>query len=441
MNNFIENKQKEIPPPNLRDLPPARLGGALLGEEEIALAVATIRSQRLFRYAYDLPLAGQGPMTSTLEKEVAEASQTRFALGVTSGTAALEVALAALGIGPGDEVIVPAWSWISCFTSVVRLGARPVLAEIDDSLCLAPQEIARKKTPRTKAVMVVHYQGVAADMEPILAEARKAGLDVIEDCAEAAGASYQGHPVGSMGRIGILSFQHQKIITSGEGGMVVTSDAGLYERAVRMHDLGSYRAFHTLHHQPQGTSFCGAQYRMSELTAAVALGQFRKLSRLRNHCRKLAQPIQEAVREFSQCEPRHLPDPEGDLGFETYFFVPSDKQRDEFVKKMGELNVACTRMTGTYGHFARDYCKTEPTHTPAASPFALFETWPAPGYREVDFPQTMELSSRMVSIPIGILHNEADARYIADAIRHAALQMGWNRNIPTHAQAPFPASE
>src|SRR5690606_9302681 len=142
----------------------------------------------------------------------------------TSGTAALEVALAALDVGPGAEAIVPAWSWVSCFTAIVRLGALPVLAAIDETFCLAPGEITPLHTRRTKAVLVVHCQGVAADMAPLLDEARQARLPILEDCAQAAGASYHGRRVGSMGAIGIYSFQHQKSMSSGEGGMVVTSD-------------------------------------------------------------------------------------------------------------------------------------------------------------------------------------------------------------------------
>jgi 8-amino-3,8-dideoxy-alpha-D-manno-octulosonate transaminase len=413
----------------LRELPPPRLGMAMLGDDEVELAVAAIRSQRLFRYAYDLPLDQQGPMVSTLEKEVAAASHTRFALGVTSGSAALEVALAALGVGPGDEVIIPAWSWVSCFTSVVRLGALPVMAEIDESLCLATGEITRLKSSRTKAVMVVHYQGVPADMDPLIEEADLAGLPILEDCAEAPGASYRGRPVGSMGKIGILSFQHQKCITSGEGGMVVTSDPLLYERSVRLHDLGFYRGFHTLHTKPQGEAFCGGQYRMNELTGAVALGQYRKVQLLREHCRNLAAPIIEALREFPMCTLRRIPDPTGDFGYETYFFVSSESLRDAFTKQLEELNVACIRMTGTYGQFSRDYCKNAAVYTAAASPFTSFPSWPAPGYRANDFPRTVDLFSRMISIPVGILHSQEDAAYIADAIRHTAIKLGLGRVI------------
>src|SRR5687768_18209920 len=150
----------------LRPRPQLGLGAALIGKEEEDLVLQVLRNQEPFRY-YGHDPAKPPMMAANLEKEFAEKYGFKYALAVTSGTAALECALAALGVGLGDEVIVPAWSWISCFTAVVRVGAMPVLAEIDETFCLAPGEITRLATPRTKAVLLVHYQGVAADLEQI----------------------------------------------------------------------------------------------------------------------------------------------------------------------------------------------------------------------------------------------------------------------------------
>src|SRR5205809_3774004 len=158
----------------LRPRPRLGLGSALVGKEEEQLVLQVLHSRDLFRY-YGHDPNSPPQMTATLEKEFRAKAGTKYALAVTSGTAALEVALAALGIGPGDEVIVPAWSWISCFTAIVRVGALPVLAEIDDTFCIAPGESARLKPANTKAVGIVHFQGVAADLEKILAEAHSNG--------------------------------------------------------------------------------------------------------------------------------------------------------------------------------------------------------------------------------------------------------------------------
>src|SRR5438552_3764136 len=154
----------------LRPRPRLGLGSASVGKEEEELVLQVLRTGDLFRY-YGHDPKKPPMMAATLEKEFREKIDVKYALAVTSGTAALEVALGALGIGPGDEVILPAWSWISCFTAIVRVGAMPVLAEIDDTFCLAAGEITRLANDRTKAVLLVHYQGVAADMDKILAEA------------------------------------------------------------------------------------------------------------------------------------------------------------------------------------------------------------------------------------------------------------------------------
>src|SRR5205809_6009967 len=159
----------------LRPRPRLGLGSALVGKEEEQLVLQVLHSRDLFRY-YGHDPNSPPQMTATLEKEFRAKAGTKYALAVTSGTAALEVALAALGVGPGDEVIVPAWSWISCFTAIMRVGATPVLAEIDETFCLAPGEITRLKTPRTKAVLLVHYQGVAAELDKIVPECRAAGV-------------------------------------------------------------------------------------------------------------------------------------------------------------------------------------------------------------------------------------------------------------------------
>src|SRR5262245_36020666 len=180
----------------------------------------------------------QPPMkVLTFEKELAARMQVKYALGVSSGTAALTTALAALGIGPGDEVILPAWSWYSCFNSIVMHGALPVFAESDESFNLDPEDLQSKITSQTKAIMVVHTMGCPADMDRIMSVARGRGIKVLEDCAQSLGACYKGKPLGSIADVGIYSFQIAKTITSGEGGALVTNDPLLFERAARYHDL------------------------------------------------------------------------------------------------------------------------------------------------------------------------------------------------------------
>src|SRR6266568_4923567 len=174
-------------------------------EKEQQQLVDVLTTRRPFRWY------GPGvepPMkVATFEKEFAARMQTHYALAVTSGTAALQCAMAALEIGPGDEVILPAWTWHSCYNSIVLAGALPVFAEIDESFNLDPSDIEGRITPHTKAILAAHLQGNPCDMDRILAIAQKAKVRVIEDCAQSAGASFKGRTVGSMGDINMHSLQ------------------------------------------------------------------------------------------------------------------------------------------------------------------------------------------------------------------------------------------
>ncbi len=399
-----------------RAIPTPAFGSALIGKEEEALVLEVLRSKSLFRY-YGSDPANPPAKVATLEKEFRALVGTRFALAVTSGTAALEVALGALGIGPGDEVILPVWSWISCFTAIVRVGAQPVLAEIDETMCLDPSEIDRLRTPRTKAVLVVHYQGVAADMDSISAQAKKAGLAVLEDCAESPGVSYKGKRVGSLGDIGIFSFQHHKTMTSGEGGMVVTGDPRFFERAVRMHDIGQVRDFHARQFGPKGPAFCGSQFRMSELTGAVALAQLRRVEHIRNKCRELSARLMQRIHDLPGLKFRKIPDPKGDSGFEIYFWLANSELRDSFHKKLLKAKVPCQQLTGTYAQYRRPYVISGLAHSPNATPFPVGPDWPTKGYRAEDFPRTEDLIQRFIAIPVGANYTTGDVDYIGTTIR------------------------
>jgi dTDP-4-amino-4,6-dideoxygalactose transaminase len=399
----------------LRPRPVPGLGACAIGAEEEALVLDVLRRREPFRY-YGFDPARPPPMAAQLEKEFREYIGTDFALAVSSGTAALEVAMAAAGIGPGDEVIVNAWSWASCFTSIVRVGARPVLAEIDDTLNIDPSEIGRLATPRTRAVIVVHYQGVAAEMEPIRHAAHQHSLFVIEDCAQSLGTRYRGRHIGTWGDVATYSLQANKVATSGEGGLIVTRDPRLYERAVRFHDLGNYRPYHAAIAPPKEPAFSGGQYRMSELAAAVALAQLRKVDAIRDHCRRLNARIVPRLAGLKGLALRRVPDPEGEFGFEIYFYLRDAALAAAFREKLDALNVNCGQRTGTYPQYNREYVKTGRAHAPAASPFRDFKEWPAPGYRAEDFPRTEDLTKRFVAIPLGWLYTEADADHIADSV-------------------------
>jgi 8-amino-3,8-dideoxy-alpha-D-manno-octulosonate transaminase len=274
------------------------------------------------------------------EKELAARMQAKYALAVTSGTAALTTALAAIGVGPGDEVIIPAWSWYACFNSVVMNGALPVFAESDASFNLDPADLESKITPQTKAIMVVHILGCPADMDAIMSVARRRGIKVLEDCAQSLGATYHGQPLGLIGDIGIYSFQISKTISSGEGGAVVTNDPLLFERATRYHDLGLLRPPHQAalgHAALRG--LIGNQYRMSEFTGAVLLAQLRKLDSIVGAIRSHARRVYEGISDLSGLELRHRPDPAGDTCSTIWLGFSSQARRDRFLTAMSAENV------------------------------------------------------------------------------------------------------
>ena len=407
---------------SIRPRPELGLGAALIGKEEEDLVLQVLRNQEPFRY-YGHDASKPPAMSAALEKEFAEKYGFKYALALTSGTAALECALAALGIGPGDEVIVPAWSWISCFTAIVRVGAKPVLAEIDETFCLAPGEITRLVTGNTKCVLLIHFQGVAADLDRIVAECHSHGLKLLEDCAEAVGATYKGKSVGAYGDIAIFSFQYHKFMTSGEGGMVACNDPTLYERSVRFHDLGQMRPYHAAIKPPSVPAFSGDQFRMTELTAAMALAQLRKVDRIKAHCRDLSARVMDQIKDLSSLKPRRIPDPTGDTGFEMYLSLPTKDLAIAFSKRLESMNVNAKKTTFTYCHYAREYCQTGHAHHPDASPFKGMKPWPAKGYRREDFPRTEAIIHNFLALPVGMKYTPEDADYIAAAVREVHREL------------------
>jgi len=284
-------------------------GQAWIGREERDAVLEVVESGYLFRYGRPDDPAFKRTV-HTFEQELAALCGVRHALATTSGSASLIASLLALGLSPGDEVIVPAYTFVASYSSIIFCGAVPVLAEIDESLNLDPEDVERRISPKTKAIMPVHMLGNPCDMDPILDLARRRGLVVIEDACQAAGASYRGRRLGTLGRIGAFSLNIFKTITAGDGGAVVTDDTGLYERAFAIHDQG---------HRPHRTgvevgarSILGLNFRMNELTGAVALAQLRKLDRLVATLRQKKAKLKERIAGIPGVRFRKLHDPGGE---------------------------------------------------------------------------------------------------------------------------------
>lgn len=319
-------------------------GSQFYDDKEKAELMDVLNNQAPFRWY------GTNPPTkvATFEKEFAARMGTKFALAVTSGTAALQCAVAALEIGPGDEVILPAWTWHSCFNAVVLAGALPVCAEIDHTFNIDPASLESLITPQTKLIMAVHLQGNPCHLDKVLAIARKHKIRVLEDCAQSVGASFHGRPLGSHADIGIYSLQLNKTITAGEGGAVVTNDPILFERASRFHDLGGYRGPHVQWTEKANLDFFfGANYRMSEFTGGVLLAQLRKLDRIVNAVRTNARHVYDGVRDLPGIRFRDLPDPAGELGAGVFIDFQTKARADKFLDLMKAENVLAAKPGGS----------------------------------------------------------------------------------------------
>lgn len=218
-------------------------------------------------------ISSEGPFVKEFEEKFAARVGRRHGIAVCNGTAALEAALAAIGIGPGDEVIMPTFTIISCAAPVVRAGARPVVVDSDPlTWNMDVSKIEERITPCTKAIMAVHIYGLPVDMDPVLDLAWKYGLRVIEDAAEAHGLTYQGRPCGSFGDLSTFSFYPNKHVTTGEGGMIVTDDDGLADRCRSLRNL-CFQAKKRFVHEELGFNF-----RMTNLQAALGLAQLERLN-------------------------------------------------------------------------------------------------------------------------------------------------------------------
>jgi dTDP-4-amino-4,6-dideoxygalactose transaminase len=340
------------------------IGGNLIGEEELGLVEGVIRSRTLFRH-----YGPQQPhMVDDFEKSVCELIGSRYALGVATGSGAWFCAAAALDLHAGDEVIMPAFGWITDYSCVSLTGAAPVFADIDDSLNLNPEAFEAKITPCTRAVIVIHYQGGASRLEEIVDIARRHGIAVIEDVAQACGGFYGGRRLGTWGDISCFSLQTHKMITCGDGGFLTTDNQLYFERAVRFHDLGLLRAtFEKRLEKPVMTEpILGMQWRMNELSAAVALAQLRKLpSALKRLEDSSAFLRSELTAAFPDLRFRAVL-PENDVGILVAFDLGSSVNVDFFRKAfeaegfvygptsycqtMGNIDVvrACLKKAGRY---------------------------------------------------------------------------------------------
>jgi perosamine synthetase len=346
----------------------------------------------------------QGPKVAAFERAFAERHQVRQAIAASSATTGLHLALAALGIGPGDEVIVPAFTWVATANCVVYCGATPVLADVDRvTFNVAPEQVARRVTPRTKAVIAVHLFGLCADIEALRA-ALPDGVKIVEDAACAAGGALGAVPAGGLGDIAVFSFHPRKSITTGEGGMVTTNDASLAERVRILRNHGASVSEEERHHGARpyllpDFDHLGFNYRMTDLQGAVGLVQLEKLDRFIDERARRARQYSEALAELRwlrlPTEPRA--GRHAWQAFVTYVDAKTaPRPRNEIMQALQDRGIATrpgTHALHLLGYYRRSF-----------------------GYARDDFPAAADCDAQSMAIPLHNRMSDDDYRYVIDAL-------------------------
>jgi 8-amino-3,8-dideoxy-alpha-D-manno-octulosonate transaminase len=335
---------------------------------------------------------------ATFEKEFAQKLDAKYCVAVSSGTGALMCCLAALGIGPGDEVIVPGYTFIASISSIILSNAIPVLAEVDESLTIDPEDIKRKITKKTKAIMPVHMLGNPCDMDKIMEIAKEHNLYVIEDCCQAAGASYKGKRVGTIGDIGAFSLNVFKTITAGDGGAVVTNNYDLYEKAFAFHDQG---------HKPNRTgveignrSIVGMNMRLNELSGAVALAQARKMDYILDILREKKAKLKGLVSEIPGIEFRRINDEKGECATLLTLLFKDKETAEKFALKVGSKTIS---HSGWHVYNNMEQILHKKTATEYKCPYVCEAYGKDIEYSAHMLPQTDDILERAVNISVGVV--------------------------------------
>ncbi|HOJ51052.1 MAG TPA: DegT/DnrJ/EryC1/StrS family aminotransferase [Syntrophales bacterium] len=399
-------------------------GYEVFGTEERKEVMDVLETGVLMRYGFDQERKGIFKVRQ-FEEEFARYLGVSHALGVTSGSAALKVALTAMDVCPGDEVIVPAFTFIATYEAVLEVGAIPVMADIDETLNLDPAAIKACLTPRTKAVIPVHMCGAGARIREIVQEAKSHGLFVLEDNAQSCGGSVGGKKLGTFGDMGIFSFDYYKTITTGEGGLVVTDNKTLADRAEWYHDHGH-------DHNPQvsrameGRTILGFNFRMNELQGAVGLAQLRKLDSIIRQQKKNKALIKDMLSRVAGVKFRELVDAEGDTATFLAFNLPTEEKALTFQRALAKGGCETVCFKHNKWHYVPNW-----EHFLGFST-ANSQKWPftnpnyqggKPDYGRHRIPRAEDLLGRTLFMPISIVMPEERMKKIERAIEQAAKEI------------------
>jgi dTDP-4-amino-4,6-dideoxygalactose transaminase len=368
-----------------------------------------LKGPHLFRYYNPRP-----SKVKVAEEAMAKYIGVKHALAVNSCTSAL--------IGMGDEVIVPAYTFFASAAVIGACNAIPVIADVDDTLTLDPKDVERRITPRTRAMIVVHMRGTPAQMDQLMAIAKRHSLHVIEDVAQAAGGSYKGKMLGSIGTLGCFSFDYYKILNSGEGGFVTTNDPWLYTRAQSWHDCAAcWRPDRFAAERHEGELFCGENYRMSELQGAVALAQIRKADRMIKGYRAAKKAIAARLKLPAGVELQRMADAKGDASICLILFLPSVETTKRALEAMRAEGVPAG---GIYDKKVKDwhiYVHWEHILDRKAVgrdglPWTGVQPDELPAYSKTMCPQSTDYLSRAIMIDVEWEYSKGDCEAIAKGI-------------------------
>ncbi|HEX5169510.1 MAG TPA: DegT/DnrJ/EryC1/StrS family aminotransferase [Cyclobacteriaceae bacterium] len=387
-------------------------GTELFGAEEKKEINDVLETGIFFRYNHDAQRKDIWKARD-FENEVKKITGAKYAHAVSSGSTAVSCALAAAGVGAGDEVIVPPFTYIASVEAVLFCGALPVFAEIDETLCLSPEGIKAAITTKTKAVLLVHMCGGMARMDEIIAICNERKLTLVEDAGQAFGASYKGTSVGLFGKTGSYSFDFFKIATAGEGGIFVTNDEQCYKFADSYSDHG---------HDHIGTNrgmenhpILGFNYRISELHAAIGVAQTRKVPFIREQNRKHKKFLMDKLGTIPGVEFSALVDPAGDSATFLNILLPDTETAkrvvDEFNKNgVGGFNYWYTNMY----HFINQWTHLKELRAAAKLPIHHFG---APqDYHNLNLPKSQEVVGRLISFGIRVTWTEDDLKNLSEKI-------------------------
>ena len=388
-------------------------GFEIFDAEERKEVLDVLETGVLMRYGFDAVRAGHWK-AKTFEAELAQRMGVKHCHLCASGTAALSVSLAACGIGAGDEVIVPPFTFIATIEAVLNAGAVPVFADIDETLCLSPAAVESTVSPRTRAVLPVHMCGAMARIEDIRALCKARGLVLIEDACQAVGATVGGKSLGTFGRMGCFSFDPVKTITCGEGGAVITDDTAIYDTARAWADhghdhVGSDRGL-------EGHPILGANHRISELNAAVGLAQLRKLDTILARQRANKQALKAGLSDLDAIAFRDIPDEKGDSATFLSFFLPDAATAGQTALALSQAGVdGCFYWYDNNWHYLRKWDHLKALASPAKLPLTLLDT--CPDYRRVELAQSDRIMARTLSLQIKISWTPDEIQRRIQAIR------------------------